>query len=200
MATRSRIGIKHGDGTITAVYCHSDGYYSWNGRHLFEYYNSLDLARQLVELGDLSSIKEEVGERHDFDWRDEPQFKPTGSAWGLDWDKVAADPRNRMTTAYGRDRGETGIEPRVYANLAELAEVFEEFLYLFDEARGEWIACETPWKATADDLIWHRLSDIAAAGYNVMEERNADYYAPDAIDRPSVIKAISYDQSYVELA
>ena len=56
MSTRSRIGFKTEKGTIESVYCHCDGYPAYNGKLLLNYYNSLELAKQIVELGDISSL------------------------------------------------------------------------------------------------------------------------------------------------
>ena len=40
MGTRSRIGIQLKDDSILSVYCHWDGYPSFNGRVLREFYNT----------------------------------------------------------------------------------------------------------------------------------------------------------------
>jgi len=56
MSTRSNIAYDTGD-SVRVVYCHSDGYLDYNGRILFEYYNSEEKARELINLGDFSSLK-----------------------------------------------------------------------------------------------------------------------------------------------
>lgn len=38
MTTRSLIGMQHGDGSITAIYCQCDGYPSYNGKVLRDHY------------------------------------------------------------------------------------------------------------------------------------------------------------------
>ena len=99
MATRSCIGIKHGD-VIKSVYCHWDGYLDHNGRILLEHYDS-SKANHLVALGDLSSLRPDVfvaeGVEHSFD-----------------------APAEEITVFYGRDRGETGIEFKTFFNEDEL--------------------------------------------------------------------------------
>jgi hypothetical protein len=50
MSTRSAIIVKDGD-IYRGVFCHWDGYPSWNGKILQEHYNSLDRALALVSLG-----------------------------------------------------------------------------------------------------------------------------------------------------
>lgn len=66
MGTRSRIGIELEDGTIKSVYCHWDGYPSHNGKILKEHYNSAEKAHELINMGDISSLREKIGNKHDF--------------------------------------------------------------------------------------------------------------------------------------
>lgn len=42
MSTRSRIAIDNGNGTITSIYCHNDGYPHWVGAILAKYYTPKD--------------------------------------------------------------------------------------------------------------------------------------------------------------
>lgn len=60
MTTKSRIGIMNEDTTITSVYCHWDGYPSYNGRILYENYNTEEKIRELLSYGDLSSLGEDI--------------------------------------------------------------------------------------------------------------------------------------------
>ena len=60
MATRSFIGIQNHNGTVTGVYCHHDGYLEGVGKTLLENYNDQKKATQLVELGSLSSLGEDL--------------------------------------------------------------------------------------------------------------------------------------------
>jgi hypothetical protein len=88
MGTRSSIAIKTEDG-IKAIYCHWDGYVDHNGKILKEFYNTKDKVNELIALGDLSSLRQEPGEAHDFDRGDD--------SLGL---------TDNWCMAYGRDRGE----------------------------------------------------------------------------------------------
>ena len=88
MGTRSRIGVMHGN-NCKSVYCHWDGYLDHNGRILLEHYDSVK-ANHLVALGDLSSLRENIGSEHDFD-----------SQAGKD---------HKWCDFYGRDCGEEGVE------------------------------------------------------------------------------------------
>ncbi len=58
MATRSTIGIKSEDGTVTAIYCHWDGYPAGVGLGLIDNYNSKAQAEALIALGGFSSLME----------------------------------------------------------------------------------------------------------------------------------------------
>lgn len=56
MATRSNIGIRETDGTVKVIYCHNDGYPQHVGRVLLADYTSEVAVRELLALGDISSI------------------------------------------------------------------------------------------------------------------------------------------------
>ena len=61
MATRSQIAIENENGTVSAIYCHWDGYPEYNGKILKECYTDRDKVKQLLELGDISVLKEDLG-------------------------------------------------------------------------------------------------------------------------------------------
>lgn len=56
MATRSTIAIQNADKTVTGIYCHSDGYLSYNGQILFDHYTDEASVRALIELGNISTL------------------------------------------------------------------------------------------------------------------------------------------------
>ena len=110
MSTHAAIGYLENE-RAHYVYCHSDGYPSYLGRMLLKYYNTEKLAKELVQFGDLSMVRERVapnpGEKHSFD---HPVYSYHTAVMiakdlGLDPNSV---PKNRLgvTTAYARDRGE----------------------------------------------------------------------------------------------
>ncbi len=86
MATRSTIALEFADGTVQQVYCHWDGYLSNNGQILLRHYSNPFKLRDLIDLGAISSLRPEIGEKQDFDNRE---------TQNEDW-----------TLAYARDRGE----------------------------------------------------------------------------------------------
>ena len=126
MGTRSRIGVMHGD-KCKSVYCHWDGYLDHNGRILLEHYDS-SKANHLVSLGDLSALAPDIGEKHNFDGNDHPQ-------WCM---------------FYGRDRGELGTEFKVDQTFAEFLERADgcgaEYYYIMQD--GTWY-CGTTYKSDA---------------------------------------------------
>ena len=110
MGTRSRIGVMHGD-KVKSVYCHWDGYLDHNGRLLQEHYDSAK-ANHLVALGDLSSLRRDLGEKH--------AFSKFDLATQIE-QRLHEEATENMCTFYGRDRGEKHTEYKVAQN-------FETFL------------------------------------------------------------------------
>ena len=56
MGTHSAILRKREDGRYEGIYCHFDGYLSYNGRILKEYYSDPEKVKGLIALGDLSGL------------------------------------------------------------------------------------------------------------------------------------------------
>ena len=128
MATRSRIGVMHGD-VCKSVYCHWDGYLEYNGMMLEKHYDSAK-ANNLVALGDLSSLQPEIGEAHPFGYH------------GSDLTSTEYEAKfGNMCTFYGRDRGETNTEFK-----SDMT--FELF---FDRAEG----CGAEWYYIMRDGQWY---------------------------------------------
>ena len=60
MSTNSLIFQEQQDGTLKGIYCHWDGYLQYNGVILSESYSDPKKLAKLLELGDLSSLGEEL--------------------------------------------------------------------------------------------------------------------------------------------
>ena len=60
MSTRSRIGIENENGSVSSIYCHWDGYIEHNGRILKSSYLDRDKVQQLMELGDISALDNDL--------------------------------------------------------------------------------------------------------------------------------------------
>jgi hypothetical protein len=132
MGTRSRIGVMHGN-KVKSIYCHWDGYLSHNGRILQEHYDSAR-ANQLVALGDLSSLRPNIGEKHAF------------SPFDIDMSREEYDSQyGDMCLFYGRDRGEKGTEHKVNHTFAEFLEQCDlcgaEYYYIMEN--GQWYCGST---------------------------------------------------------
>jgi len=124
MATRSTIALEYEDGTVRQVYCHWDGYLSHNGQILLQHYTDKEKVENLIDLGDLSSLAEEIGEEHDMDSLEKRRDHE-------DWCKF-----------YGRDRGEADTEARVFDSFKDYKEnhQYEEFEYILRRDGLWWVS------------------------------------------------------------
>ncbi len=140
MGTRSDIIVEGGDGKFRRIYCHWDGYLSHNGRILFDHYTTQAKVEALVALGDLSSLKAEVGVKHPFErpTMHTKTYKLTAAY------KAFEAKYGNMTTAYGRDRGEEGTAPKVGDTLQAVwpeEDTWTEFTYVWRKDAGKWFVC-----------------------------------------------------------
>lgn len=60
MSTRSYICMEVGDNQYKTIYCHFDGYLDYNGAMLVDHYSDRATVEKLLELGDLSALKERL--------------------------------------------------------------------------------------------------------------------------------------------
>ena len=127
MATRSTIALEFADGTVGQVYCHWDGYLEHNGVLLQKNYTNPFILRDLIDLGSVSSLGEIIGTKHPFSQFDTTMPKD-------EYENLYG----KMTTFYGRDRGETGIEARYFKDFADYKANFqgEEFDYILRQVDG----------------------------------------------------------------
>ena len=150
MSTRSVIARRNADQSISAVYCHSDGYLDGVGKMLAEHWTDPVKVDQLIALGSLSVLGEEVGEQHDFSWRLGHWYDSSRFATRQEmWDAIDADPRSKWTRAYTRDRNDpvADTRPGKYADEMELLKRADdnfgaEFVYIFSPRTCLWTARE----------------------------------------------------------
>jgi hypothetical protein len=157
MSTRSGIGIDCGD-HIIGVYCHSDGYPEGVGKILQVHYREPTKVVSLVNLGDISSLDQDIGEKHPF-----------------------SDRREGWTTFYGRDRGETGTAPRTFASREDfrkrLRDAGVEYVYLATTFDSMY---ETRWEVSKPWGRWRSLEDVLEHGVDVLVEGHPDE-GPDLV-------------------
>ena len=129
MGTRSTIALEYADGTVEQVYCHWVGYLAHNGQILQEYYSNPFILRDLIDLGDLSSLRPTVGTKHAF------------SQFELRAEEVAGFKllTEDMCTFYGRDRGEDGVSAKKFASYEDylMNHQYEEYEYILRSVGGE---------------------------------------------------------------
>jgi hypothetical protein len=117
MATRSRIAMETEDGRVVSIYCHWDGHIENNGRLLHEHYGDPEKVKQLIALGDISYLRENV--------------VPTGA-------HSFNSPQEGVTVAYGRDRG-TEVSSISHTSVDDFFNGdIGKFGYLFTK-EGEWL-------------------------------------------------------------
>lgn len=125
LSTRSYICVEQEDGKFKGVYCHSDGYLTYNGAILLDYYNSKEKAEEILALGDLSILKQKLhpdpNKVHSFDFDKRQPF---------------------VTIAYGRDRGENNTKAKeVDLKLLESDESWIEYVYIFKDNKWQYFEC-----------------------------------------------------------
>jgi len=116
MSTRSLIGIQRKNKSIDYIYCHFDGYPTGVGAMLNKHYTNRSKLNKLMNLGDLSILGPKIGKKINFDLYN----------------------REDQCLAYGRDRGETGIEKKTVKS--EMHFTGTSYLYLFKS--NKWHVCD----------------------------------------------------------
>jgi hypothetical protein len=127
MATRSTIALEFADGTVQAVYCHWDGYLAHNGHILQNHYSNPFILRDLIDLGDISSLRPQIGTKHAFSHFDTEMNLEEYNALYKD-----------MTTFYARDRGEE-LRVRKFKDYGDYVanHQYEEYDYILRSVCGE---------------------------------------------------------------
>jgi hypothetical protein len=116
MGTRSTIALEFADGTVEQIYCHWDGYLEHNGVILASHYSDPFKLRDLIDLGDMSSLAPNIGTQHGFD------KAPEGEC-----------------TFYGRDRNEEGVASKKFKDFADYRanHQYEEYEYILRNVDGQ---------------------------------------------------------------
>lgn len=100
------------------IYCHWDGYPSYNGAVLLEHYKKREKVENLMKLGNLSALA--------------PNIEPTGIN-----PHSFNHPEPGVCVAYGRDRGETGQGAKLYHIADLILDSWAEYIYIYT-LNDEW--------------------------------------------------------------
>jgi hypothetical protein len=129
MGTRSFITIKHKDNTYSGVYCHWDGSVEHNGKILKEDYQARSKVVDLIDGGDMSSLK-------------------TNTTWESTFKEDAYTNTREEQPLYYYERGETDddtIYPKHFKNHQQMYKYAKncgcEYIYTFDDTVG----VDQPW-------------------------------------------------------
>lgn len=163
MSTRCRIGIENKDGTITSIYCHHDGYVENGvGEKLSVYYTDESKIRELMKLGDISSLGTEPVSNPDA-WK-MPQMA-SGSFEQLVKLCMDLHPDNMCDTY--KTRGED-CPAKIHRDIKEYQKCsrdgWGEYTYLFKN--GTWFVLEY------DDEELKQVQDILDSLERYDEEEN----------------------------
>ena len=161
MGTRSMIGIENPNSlAVKAVYCHWDGYLEHNGSILEKHYSNSPKVNNLIALGDLSSLRAEIGDKHTFSRLDSDLPED-------EYERLYGD----MCTFYTRDRGEDA--PYKFFEDAKAALDYYDgswceyfYLYRYDDSpeSGKWFfkkGAKGPWKRLATALKEFDKEEVA---------------------------------------
>jgi len=145
MGTRSTIALEFADGTVQQVYCHWDGYVQHNGKILHQHYSDPFKLRDLIDLGDLSSLRPNIGEQH--------AFSPFEVKMPLaEHDALYGE----MCTFYARDRGEHNCAAKKFKDYADYVENhhYQEYEYILRQVDGKavWFVLKYDYKGNYKPL------------------------------------------------
>lgn len=121
MGTRSTIAILDKKGTVNCVFACMDGNIFHNGVILYEHYKDIDKIKNLIQLGAINSLGEEIN-------------VPVGAVHTLNQRHAG------VTTFFCRDGKESRCETSSFSSLNEYSESGElqEYNYLFKEESNCW--------------------------------------------------------------
>lgn len=136
MSTRSFICKEQPDGSYYGVYCHSDGYLTYNGAMLIDHYSDAKKVDELLSFGDMSALNEKIypdpTRPHSFDF---------------------SERQKDVCVFYGRDRGEADTQAKILTP-EMIKNSWCEYMYVFGQD-GVWRYCELSHEQapTKEDLI-----------------------------------------------
>lgn len=148
MGTRSFITIKHKDNTYSGVYCHWDGGPEHNGKILTKDYQARSKVVDLIDGGDMSSLKTnqtwDSSPVYELDENGKETFTTVKDEHGLSVYSHCREPQ----PLYYHERGETDndtVYPKHFKTHQQMYKYAKgcccEYIYTFDDTVGE----DQPW-------------------------------------------------------
>lgn len=134
------IGIRNSDDTITAIYCHWDGYIETVGKLLVNHYNNEETIRALLSHGNLSCLKQKIYPDSNFV-------------------HSYAKPQSDVCIFYKRDRGEKGDNNAITykSDKAYTNGIAVDYYYLFID--NKWMYTKTFSKPSWKELYPNRPTE-----------------------------------------
>jgi len=152
MGTRGTIALEYADGTVEQVYCHWGNYLSGTGAILTNHYMDPFKVQQLLDLGNLSTLGEEIGVKRPFD---------APGKYGSDEYLAFQSKWAGQCLFYGRDRGEYSQQSNKYDSIQEYFDLCqqEEYDYILRKLNGiaAWFV-----RCNATDGKWVSMSEAKA--------------------------------------
>jgi hypothetical protein len=124
MGTKALIGVLNDDRSVTAIRLLKDGYPGEAGRKLLQHWSNWPSIQQLLELGDLVYLGEELGEQHDIDAL--PRISV--NEW---W----CSSLKRDRKYFGADSAAEVIYPTIEEFLERAKRFWAEYAYLYEGSR-----------------------------------------------------------------
>lgn len=186
MATRSTIGIRHEDGSVTKIYCHWDGYIEHNGGILQKYYNTAEKIEPLLALGNLSCLGPKPVPDDTWESRDFERCKPY-TLRGEEWEQASPSQMEEYNYLFDESEGawivtrETYKKPGKVAKGLGLDTIYNTYEtdYLIDLLAS---LSEKSWKGMApkDENDWgvtlEECMNAAREARAPINQRKADMY------------------------
>jgi hypothetical protein len=122
MSTRSTVGAVQRNGLIKAIYVHFDGYPSGVGHKLKMFYSTAEKLEELLNLGDLSILDDQIGEK-----------------------QIPGKRRPGTCLAYGRDYDEADVEAKFFPSISKWLPYYSDsqYAYLFNGGVWEIVSSHT---------------------------------------------------------
>ena len=134
MGTRSFISIKHKDNTYSGVYCHWDGSPDHNGKILKEDYQARSKVVDLIDGGDISSLKTRST------WDSEYMCSEDGSIVKDEHGFMMYKNDREPQPLYYYERVDEDVDPKHFKTYKQMYKYAKdcwcEFIYTFDDTVG----------------------------------------------------------------